>query len=106
MSSFRPPQSLSASTSFDALTGPLEAELQGERAASLGRAGNHLEKMLARLSELDAADPARPAAVKAAAQAAWRYFVQREACRMLDHRQVIADYRIPSEVLVRVGAFD
>jgi hypothetical protein len=30
--------------------------------------------------------------------------VQREACGLIDHTRAIADYRIPREVLAKVGA--
>ena len=38
------------------------------------------------------------------AQEAWRLFVQREAIGLRGQRQVIAEYNIPREVLVRIGA--
>jgi hypothetical protein len=106
MSSFRMPQNLSTSPRFETGVSVLEAELQGERAAALGRTGRDLEKALAALTEINGADPERPRAVKAAAAATWRYFVQREACGMLDHDHPIALYGIPTEVLARVGVID
>jgi hypothetical protein len=44
--------------------------------------------------------------VKGAARAVWKYFVQREACGMRDHREAIRLYGIPGEVLVRLGAIE
>ncbi len=44
------------------------------------------------------------ALVRAAAQAAWAFFVQREACGLHDHDLPIAHYAIPPKVLAQVGA--
>jgi hypothetical protein len=86
--------------------GVLEAELLAETAASLGRAGREVELSLERLRAFDAGAPDdgdRRDLVRAAARAVWAYWVQREACGLVDHRQVIRDQRIPREVLNRVG---
>ena len=104
--SLRMPQTLMASLRLDTGVSILEAELHAERAAALGRLGRDLENALTTLAAMDTADPARADAVKAAAGAAWRYFVQREACGMLDHDHPIAQYAIPREVLARVGAVE
>lgn len=104
--SLRMPQNLSASLRSETGASVLEAELQAERASALGRLGRNLEDSLAALSVADAEDPARPDMVKAAADAVWRYFVQREACGMINHDHPIAQYAIPSEVLARVGVVE
>lgn len=104
--SLRMPQNLSTSLRIETGASVLETELQAERAAALGRLGKDLECSLAALSTIGVEDPARVGAVKAAADAAWRYFVQREACGMLDHDRPIADYAIPLEVLARVGSVE
>ena len=104
--SLRMPQNLSASPRFETGVSVLEAELQSERAAALGRLGRDLESSLAALSAVGAGDPARAGMVKAASDAVWRYFVQREACGMLDHDHPIAQYAIPPEVLARVGSVE
>jgi len=78
------------------------AELIGEQAAALGRAGRAVEAALAALREGDPAD--REALLKAAASAVWAFFVQREACGFRDQKGVIAHYEIPRAVLVRLGA--
>ena len=44
---------------------------------------------------------ARAALVKAAVYA---YFIQRELCGLRRHDEIIRDYAIPREVLVRLGA--
>jgi hypothetical protein len=100
------PQTLSTSPRLETGVSVLEAELQAERAAALGRLGRELENALAALSAVSLDDSARGAAVKAAADAVWRYFVQREACGMLDHDHPIAQYAIPQEVLARVGSVE
>jgi hypothetical protein len=86
----------------------IEHELQGESAANLGRLGQAVETALAALSSSDApkGSPERAALVKAAAGAVWRYFIQREACGMRDHRHAIAHYAIPAAVLGQIGAMD
>src|SRR5215469_16580016 len=102
--SLRMPQNLSTSPRPETGVSVLEAELQAERAAALGRLGKDLENSLAALSAVGMDDPARVAAVQAAADAVWRYFVQREACGMLNHDHPITQYAIPQEVLARVGS--
>ena len=85
----------------------LDAELLSEKASALGRTGREVEISLAALHAFDAdGGPAadRATLVRAAAQAVWAYWVQREACGLTDHRQVIREHRIPREVLNRLGA--
>ena len=80
-----------------------ELELASERAAALGRAGREVETAMAAL-EAGGEGPDREALLKAAAKAVWSFFVQREACGFRDQSGVIAHYRIPRAVLVRLGA--
>ncbi len=102
--SLRMPQNLSTSPRLDTGFSVLQAELLAEQAAALGRLGRDLEKALAALPEagVEAAD--ENALIKAAADAAWAFFVQREACGLNDHDLPIAHYAIPPKVLARVGA--
>ena len=99
--SLRLPQSL-----FTAKTDPFDAglqtELMAEQAASLGRAGTRVEKKLAALRDASAED--RPAALKAAADAVWALFIQRELMGQRNQKPVIEHYGIPKEVLARLGA--
>ncbi len=93
----------------------LEHELAQERASALGRLGRALEAALAALFELDldlsgAASAAgqgerRAALVEAASVALWHFIVQREACGLRDLRQTLRDYRVPTEVAARMGAW-
>jgi hypothetical protein len=88
----------------------LKAEIAAESASSLGHIGRQVEASLKELRAFDAAGTGtadeRLALVKKSARAVWSYFVQRETCGMRDHRWVIADYGIPGEVLVRLGAVE
>ena len=106
--SFRLPTSLS-----DAVRDPsaarhdaFEAEVLAEKAAALGRAGRQVEQALAALETSDA--PARSAQreslIDAAAEHFWAFLVQRELCGLRDRAQVVADFKVPREVLNRGGA--
>lgn len=89
--------------------GPIDTEIVAEKASSLGHHGRQVEAAIAALEGHDEnAGPAeaRLILVKQAARAVWKYFVQREACGMRDHRDVISFYRIPGDVLARLGAVD
>jgi hypothetical protein len=91
----------------------LEYEIAREQAAALGRAGRRLEAALAALVAFDAGEASEPTAardtrarvalVAAAGTALWYYVVQREACGLRDSRQVLRDYRVPGEVVARMG---
>ncbi|MFN3514645.1 MAG: DUF6665 family protein [Phenylobacterium sp.] len=101
----RLPQSLGARSPLQTGVDILGVEIQEEKALSLGRAGRAVEAALARLEDPDAlAQEGREALLKAAAQAVWKFFIQREACGARDHRPVIAHYAIPRAVLARLGA--
>lgn len=89
--------------------GPVENEILAEKASSLGHHGRLVERAMAALQAFDATPQPgveRLTLVKTAAREVWKYFIQRELCGMRDHRGVIAEYRIPPEVLVRLGAVD
>ena len=81
---------------------PLDHEIMGEKAASLGRAGERVEQTLRRLAEGKA--DARERLLREAAQAVYAYFIQRELCGLRRHAEVIREYAIPREVLARLGA--
>jgi hypothetical protein len=83
---------------------PLEIEIAAEKAAALGRSGERVEQTLARLKELERGTPERAASLKEAVEAVYAYFIQREICGMRRHHDVIREYGIPNEVLVRLGA--
>jgi hypothetical protein len=98
--SLRLPQSLTGPDARDRAHSALEAELAGEGASALGRLGRAVEQSLAALNEMPDDDDR----LKAAADAVWRYFVQREVMGLRDHRPAIRDYAIPQRVLLRLGA--
>jgi len=102
--SLRMPQTLSTSPSRDTGFTVLQAELLAEQAAALGRLGRDLETALAALAQADAKTSDEAALIKSAADAAWAFFVQREACGLYDHDLPITHYAIPPKVLARVGA--
>lgn len=81
----------------------IEAEVAEEKAASLGRAGALVERTLAALAA-GGLDPDRDALLKAARDAVWGLFVQREVMGQRDHAAVIAHYGIPADVLRGLGA--
>ena len=81
----------------------LDWEILSERASSMGRAGRRIEAALAALDAFHG-DPAdREPLVREAADAVWSYFVQREMMGFARHDDAIEAYRIPREVLRRVG---
>ena len=86
----------------------LESEMVAEKASSLGHHGRLVEKSLAELRDFAAGgDPAeRLMLVRKAAREVWAFFVQRELCGLRDQKQIIKDYGIPGEVLVRLGAIE
>jgi len=65
---------------------------------------------MAALRAFDAApggDPdERARLVRKAAREVWAFLVQRELCGLRDQKQVIKDYGIPGEVIVRLGAIE
>jgi hypothetical protein len=103
MSSLRMPQSLVARLKPETGDAVLNYELMAEQAYSLGKAGNKVEAALAAL-RVHPGGEGRAALVKAAADAVWGFLVQREVMGLRDRTQVIAQYAIPREVLVRIGA--
>nr|WP_182551506.1 DUF6665 family protein [Phyllobacterium myrsinacearum] len=100
--SLRPPQNLGSSLSQSSAPSALDYEIMGEMAASLGRAGEKVEKTLAQLAEANAPD--REMFLKAAARAVHAYFIQRELCGLKNHDAAIRDFNIPPAVLVKLGA--
>jgi hypothetical protein len=85
-------------------TNPIEIEILAEKASALGRAGERVEKALELLRSADRESPERHALLKDAAEAVYGYFIQRELCGLRRHHEVIREYGIPNEVLVRLGA--
>lgn len=103
MSSLRMPQSLAKRLGVETGDAVLRYELLEEQAVTLGRAGKKLEAALAALSAHEGVE-GRAAVLKAAADAAWCFFVQREVLGLRDRAAIVAQYGIPREVLARIGA--
>lgn len=76
-------------------------EVLEEQAAALGRMGRKAEAALAALRVHEG--EGRSVVLKAAADAVWCFFVQREVLGLRDRAQIIAQYDIPREVLARLG---
>jgi hypothetical protein len=79
-------------------------EILAEKAAALGRAGEHAELCLARLRDCRVAGAERAKLVRQAADAVYAYFIQREVCGFRRHDDIIRELAIPREVLARLGA--
>jgi hypothetical protein len=82
----------------------LEYDILAEKASALGRAGERAERTLARLREHEGDRETRLMLVREAARAVYAYFIQRELCGFRRHDDIIREYAIPREVLVRLGA--
>jgi hypothetical protein len=82
----------------------VDQEILAEKASSLGNAGRKVEACLEKLRAHRDGNEARLALVKSVADAVYAYFVQRELCGFRRHDDIIRDYAIPREVLVRLGA--
>jgi hypothetical protein len=107
----RPPRPLAPSIWTKNPAAALDYELAQEKASTLGRLGRGLENAISLLAAFDAAGPRgaaqdraqRRALVAEAGHALWLFVVQREALGLRDTRQLMRDYRIPSEVQNRMG---
>jgi len=103
------PDRIAAVRRADGAFNVLEDELLAEKASSLGHHGRLVEKAMAALRAFDAApgDPdERMRLSRKAAREVWAFFVQRELCGFRDQKEVIRQYGIPGEVLVRLGAVE
>ena len=87
--------------------GVLQYEIAEERASALARLGQRLEDALTALA---ACPPSancdrkiRNRLVEQAGHALWMFVVQREACGLNKIDHVIQIYRVPKEVMARMG---
>jgi hypothetical protein len=99
----RLPQNLKSGLSPQEGPSPLEAEIMAEKAASLGRAGKRVERILTEL-KVTADGAAREQLVSDAADAVYSLLVQRELCGLINSEPVFQDYAVPREVIARLGA--
>ena len=85
----------------------LTHEMAEERASALARLGRRLEAALTALAACprtpDVDRKARDRLVEQAGYALWLFVVQREACGLNKIDHVIQVYRVPKEVVVRMG---
>jgi hypothetical protein len=100
----RPPGSTDLSSRGRTGLEVLDYELLSEMATSLGAAGRKVEEVMGRLHAHAGDADSRKALLKEAASAVYAYFIQRELCGLRRHHDVIREYRIPNEVLARLGA--
>jgi hypothetical protein len=96
------PQSLINRLGQDSGEAALRYELLEEQAASLGRMGRKVEAALAALQAHEG--EGRGEVLRAAADAVWCFLVQREVMGLRDRSAIVAQYDIPREVMVRLGA--
>jgi hypothetical protein len=85
----------------DGAEAAFQHEVAEEQAAALGRMGRKAEAALTALREHQG--EGRAEVLKKAADAVWCFFVQREVMGLRDRAQIVADYQIPREVMVRLG---
>ena len=85
----------------------LAYEIAEERAAALGRLGRRLEAALTALAACprtaNSGRKIRDGLVDQAGYALWLFVVQREACGLNKIDHVIKVYRVPNEVVARMG---
>ena len=82
----------------------LDQEIASEKASSLRHAGRRVEAAMAAWRAGAEEAPERERLLRQAADAVYAYFVQRELCGMRRQEDVIREYGIPRQVLVRLGA--
>jgi hypothetical protein len=82
---------------------PFAYEITKEKAGTLGRSGEKLERTLAALRSCDRADAAREDLLWSATYLVTSIIVQREACGLRDPRFVFEFYEVPREVVARIG---
>lgn len=107
MSALRLPQHLAEPAHVDSGEAHLRFELLESIDGAVGHTEQDVERALRALREFDnnerdAVD--RQAVLDAAVDAVWRLIVQHEACDCADHHVLVDRYRIPAEVMARLGA--
>ena len=107
MSALRLPQHLADPAHVDSGEAHQRFDLLEELDCAVGRTERAVEASLLALREFDLNE--RPQELRgplldAAVNAVWRLIVQHEACDCVDHRELITRYRIPGEVMRRLGA--
>ena len=99
----RAPRNFASQTYEDKLDA-FSYEAMAEAAASLGALGDRIENKLASLREMPNSAQGRPALVAELQSDVFAFLVQRELVGFRDQEAVVAQYRIPQEVLLGLGA--
>ncbi|WP_372784852.1 DUF6665 family protein [Phenylobacterium sp.] len=102
MSSLRMPQGFVKQLNGESADAALRHEIVEEQAAALGRMGRKAEAALAALRAHEG--EGRAQVLKAAADAVWCFLVQREVLGLRDRAAIVAQFDIPREVMIRLGA--
>ena len=84
----------------------LQAELLIEKGSALGRAGRAVTEAIERLADIDAGrvDGDRIEQRDIAAGLVWELLVQQESCGVRNPQMTYREYKVPREVIARVGA--
>jgi hypothetical protein len=107
MSALRLPQHLAEPAHVDSGEAHLKFDLLEEIDCAVGHTERDVERTLRALRDHDRSGgdaEARQPLLDAAVEAVWRLVVQHEACDLTDHKVLIARYRIPHEVMARIGS--
>ena len=107
MAPLRMPQHLADRPLTDTGEAHMRFELLEDIDAGLRRAERRVAETLADLRDHDREGgdrQVRNALVDLAADAVWSLIVQHEACDCADHHALVERYRIPAEVMARIGA--
>ncbi|MBX3594070.1 DUF6665 family protein [Sphingomonas sp.] len=94
---------LSATSRAEEVFNDFQREILSEKAATLSRAAKKLEAALAALGRAGEEEGSRAARVQEAADAAYGYLVQREACGVFGLGAPLDAFDVPREVRVRIG---
>lgn len=107
MSALKTPLHLAEPAHVDSGEAHLKFELLEEIDGAVGHCEREVERTLRALRDHDAGrgnPAARRPLLEAATEAVWRLVVLHEACDCSDHTELIQRYRIPAEVMSRIGA--
>ena len=102
--SLRLPQNLPGGLSSESNINAINGEIVGEKAAALGRSARQMERALKTLKSTGDSGSDQGEALRAASEAVYHFFIQRELCGFANHDEPIERYGIPNAVLLRLGA--
>jgi hypothetical protein len=104
--SLRLPTGLTSKSAIQRGVDLFQAELLVEKGSSLGRAGRAVTEAIETLGDIDAGRIAgdRKEQIDVAAGLVWELLVQQESCGIRNPQMTYREYKIPREVIARVGA--